>query len=169
MSEESKYNLTMIVYDGINFFKDGEWTLLEFKSIEEGRHTIGFLETLTNDEVDHWIRVQTFLKESNKSFNALKYNKKYSGKTTDYEHKHGNWKESPGAGPDCIQAMNVFEVQWSNCPVEVEDEVRKLWKDMEFGNDDYYFKWEEDDATYPVITAYLKSQGIDKCLIHWWW
>ena len=172
MTEETKYNLSMIVYDGINLFKDGEWTLLEFPSIEEGRHTIGFLETLTNEQIDHWIRVQTFLKESNQSFNALKYNKKYFGKTTAYEHKFNeDWKDSPGAGAECIQAMNVFEVQWSNCPAEVEKEVITLWKDMSFGNDWFYYTWDpiEDEENYPGVAAYLKSRSIGKCLIHWWW
>ena len=172
MSEETKYNLSMIVYDGINLFKDGEWTTLEFDSIEEGRHVIGFLETLSNEQIDHWIRVKTFLKESNRTFNALKYDKKYTGKTTAYEHKfNDDWKDSPGGGTDCIQAMNVFEVQWSNCPAEVETEVRKLWSNMSFGNDNYYYAWDpaDDDDTYPVIAAYLKSRSIGKCLIHWWW
>ena len=116
----------------------------------------------------------------------MKYNKKYTGKTTAYEHKFGeDWKESPGFGDECIEAMNVFEVQWSNCPDEVEKEVRQLWKDDDrLGNDAYYYSWDGenedsgdgsdldemcDQQRYPVIAAYLKSRGIEKCLIHWWW
>lgn len=174
MSEE-KYKLSMIVYDGINFFKNGEWTMLEFDSVDEGRHIIGFLETLTNEQVDHWIRVQTYLKGSNKTFNALKHNTKYSGETTDHatvSMVQDKWKENPGAGLDCIRAVNYFDVQWSNCPVEVEKEVKQIWRDYELGNDNYFFKWgdyDDEEETYPVVAEYLKSRGIEKCHIHWWW
>jgi len=181
---EKKYKLKMIVYDGINFFKDGTWTLLEFPSVEEGRNIIGFLETLSNEQVDHWIRVQMYLKESNKTFNALKFNKTYSGQTTCYPHlrsevaRDDKWKDTPFAGASAIYATNIFEVQWSNCPVEVADEVKRLWKeDDRLGNDAYYYSWESDETDgedsdinrYPIIAAYLKSQGITECLIHWWW
>ena len=65
----------------------------------------------------------------------------------------------------------IFNAQWTDCPTEVEDEVRKLWRDMEYGNDHYYYSWdsEEDGEDYPIIDEYLKSQDITKCLIHWWW
>lgn len=96
----------------------------------------------------------------------------YSGKTTCFEHKHNDWKNSKGAGPECIQTVTVFEVQWSNCPVEVQDEVRELWRDREYGNDHYYAKWDSDGELcdrYPIIAEYLKSKGVTNCLIHWWW
>lgn len=101
--------------------------------------------------------------------------KEYSGRTTCYEHKHGDiWRETPGAGKDCIQEKTVFEVQWSNCPVEVEKEVRRLWRENEYGNDVHYYSWndEDDDSDaegYPIIAEYLRSRGINRCLIHWWW
>ncbi len=82
------------------------------------------------------------------------------------------WKETPNSGPDCIQAVNLFDVQWSNCPVEVEAEVKQIWRDAELGNDVYIYKWDGDDIdpeSYPIVAAYLKSRGITKCLIHWWW
>lgn len=97
----------------------------------------------------------------------------YSGKTTCFAHKHGDsWKTSKGFGEDCIQQKTIFEVQWTNCPVEVQDEVRELWTQNGFGNDHYYAKWVDDgehEDAYPIISEYLKSRGIKECLIHWWW
>lgn len=96
----------------------------------------------------------------------------YSGKTTTFGHKFGDgWKSSKGAGNPCIQTETIFEVQWTNCPVEVAEEVKKLWRDNEFGNDHYYASWnsEEMSEDYPIITEFLKSQGVTKCLIHYWW
>lgn len=95
----------------------------------------------------------------------------YSGRTTAYEHKHPGWETRDGNETDCIQQKTVFEVQWSNCPVEVEAEVIRLWQDYNFGNDSHYFSWEseENEIYYPIIGAYLKSRNVTKCLIHWWW
>ena len=97
----------------------------------------------------------------------------YSGKTTCSEHKGDNdWSKTPNSGKECIQQTTIFEVQWSNCPIEVEKEVKRLWQDNELGNDHYYFAWnsdEENNDNYPIIDEYLKSKGITECLIHWWW
>lgn len=106
----------------------------------------------------------------------------YSGQTT---HHHGqqreSWRETPGAGKDCIQQVTVFNVQWSNCPVEVETEVRQLWRDNELGNDRYFYPWNDseeernengesqDSEEYPIIAEYLRSRGVTKCWIQWWW
>jgi hypothetical protein len=98
---------------------------------------------------------------------------KYSGRTTCYEHKHGDsWKNTKGAGNNCIKQVTLFDVQWSNCPVEVEEEVKKLWADNELGNDRYIFQWVGEDhieENYPIIAEYLKNRGITECIIHWWW
>lgn len=71
---------------------------------------------------------------------------------------------------DPITLQVIFEAQETNTPNEVSDEVRKLWRNMEFGNDDFYYSWNIEDADdYPVIDAFLRSRGITECLIHWWW
>ncbi|MBV5347781.1 hypothetical protein JZU46_06170 [bacterium] len=96
----------------------------------------------------------------------------YSGRTTAYAHKHEGWEtKGLNVGDDCIQQHTIFEAQWSNCPIEVEAEVKKLWSDREFGNDYYYAGWdgEEMGEDYPIIHEYLTSRGITECLIHWWW
>ena len=96
----------------------------------------------------------------------------YSGRTTAYAHKCADWQEKGlNVGEDCIQKRIIFEVQWSNCPIEVVAEVIMLWYDYEAGNDHCYLGWdgEEMEEDYPIINAYLASRGITKCLIHWWW
>ena len=97
----------------------------------------------------------------------------FSGRTTCYEHKF-NWEEKePNIGRECIQNVKFFDVQWSNCPTEVEDEVRKMWADFELGNDHYFIEWHEDlEEDYPIVSAFLKHKGLtndDKIIIHWWW
>lgn len=111
----------------------------------------------------------------------------YSGRTTALAHKQDDWQsvvlEHPI--PPAISQVTVFNAQWTDCPVEVEDEVKKLWHWQEFGNDNYYYSWDtnseywgEEDIdgssqtvgeAFPLIDEYLKSKGITKCLIHWWW
>lgn len=122
----------------------------------------------------------------------------FSGRTSAYLHKHIKWKDKdystmpkyltdgkldwnkvPHGEKSAIQATTIFEAQWSDCPVEVEEEVKQLWRDNELGNDTCYYNWnienenESDGADgkikYPLIRAYLKSKKIKKCLIHWWW
>ena len=121
----------------------------------------------------------------------------YSGRTTAFKHKSTKWKDMKDSkktinyeeNPDyltdgkldwnkvphgekpSIRNQIIFEVQWSDCPVEIAKEVHKLWVDAGYGNDHYYYSWEmvENEETYPVIAEYLKSKNITDCLIHWWW
>lgn len=110
----------------------------------------------------------------------------YSGRTTAHEHKFDDWAKKTIRNPTpAVQQVYVFNAQWTDCPVEVEAEVKQLWRDREFGNDNYYAKWDRDDDAgwteedgdenklfrekYPIIDEYLMSKGVEKCLIHWWW
>lgn len=71
-----------------------------------------------------------------------------------------------------IFTATIFEVPAYNSgvPDEVVEEVGRLWRDLEFGNDHYYWGWDgEDWDDYPLIRAYLQSRGINTCLIHYWW
>lgn len=88
------------------------------------------------------------------------------------EHKFNDWASKTPANPrPSIRQETIFEVQWSECPVEVEADVIKLWNDFRAGNDHWYLPWnsEEDGENYPLIDEYLKSKGVTQCLIHWWW
>lgn len=104
---------------------------------------------------------------------------------TYWEHKFDDWEtRSIESEHDCISTQIIFSVQWSNCPVEVEEEVVRLWQECELRNGSY-FDWdrsaehhiERDDEDYemslaehyPVIDGYLQSRGVSKCLIYWWW
>lgn len=71
-----------------------------------------------------------------------------------------------------IRKTVVLEATLTDCPEEVREEIFKLWQEMDFGNDYYYYPWRvdfEDDFTYPAIHSYLQAQGITECLIHFWW
>ena len=98
----------------------------------------------------------------------------YSGRTSAYEHKREDWEEHKGPFPSAITQQTVFHAQWTDCPVEVEDEVKKLWHDKELRNDDCFYHWdgsedESDRTDYPIIHEYLQSKGVTNCWIHWWW
>lgn len=73
---------------------------------------------------------------------------------------------------DHFFTATVFEVPAhdSGVPNEVVDEVRRLWSDLELGNDTHYWAFDgEDWNEYPLIRLYLQSRGINTCLIHYWW
>ena len=65
---------------------------------------------------------------------------------------------------------SVIVVNDTDCPDDVAEEIREeLWPDNELGNDVYYYswdkKWQEPDQ-YPKLYAFLESEGIEECLIH---
>lgn len=68
-----------------------------------------------------------------------------------------------------------FDVQWSDCPEYVEEEVANLWRDHELGNDYYMWKRTLDDEmfeSYPRIYFWLKHKGVaegEEVVVHWWW
>jgi hypothetical protein len=78
----------------------------------------------------------------------------YSGENTTCAHKwakqsaeeEGITKEewlknnTPADTKDCIQKVTFFDVQWSSCPVEVENVVKQLWRLYELGNDHYMLR-----------------------------
>jgi hypothetical protein len=97
---------------------------------------------------------------------------KYSGRTTSYSHKSDDWETKEPDGCEPFQQKIVFEVQWSKCPIEVKEEVKRLWSDNYLGNDYYYYNWnggKEEANEYPIIAKYLEENNIQKCLIRWWW
>lgn len=105
----------------------------------------------------------------------------YSGRTSAYEHKRNDWQEHKGPFKPAVSQITVFNAQWTDCPIEVEEEVKRLWADNELHNDNCYYSWSTDDPEndsgdefsdahkYPIIAEYLESKGIKTCLIHWWW
>lgn len=104
----------------------------------------------------------------------------FSGRTTCHPHKFGDWQNKKCDGKPCVRAIKLVDVQWSDCPVEIEEIVRKMWQSNELGNDHYVIKFKSfedleygiEADEYKLLTEYFESQGIkdgDECFIHWWW
>lgn len=73
---------------------------------------------------------------------------------------------------DPISFETVLDAQRGELPSEVKEQISELWGDNELGNDDCYFKFNtafEEAREYPIIAEYLKSRGVERCLIHYWW
>ncbi len=106
---------------------------------------------------------------------------KFSGRTTSLSHKVNNWKGKKANGKPCVRDIKLIDIQWSTCPVEIEDIVREMWQSRELGNDHYHLKfqgWEHlrdistSDEHFKIFKEYLESQGVkedDECFIYWWW
>lgn len=100
----------------------------------------------------------------------------WSGKTSSYHHK---WNDTPN--PDDVKEgfrqVFLLDAQWTTCPIEVENEVKKMWHEYECGNDNYYVRTRLNDIDkdkYPAIIQYITEQKPDidpseHILIHWWW
>lgn len=73
---------------------------------------------------------------------------------------------------DPISFVTILDGQSSGLPTEVKEQISDLWTDMELGNDGHYWDFNvdfEEGRDYPIIASYLRSRGVDKCKIHYWW
>ncbi len=83
-----------------------------------------------------------------------------------------------------MQQVWLFDVQWSDCPVEVAAEIRELWASEELNNGQYYawsagttvYDCDTDEEVpfeqvYPLIHWWItkNERANDTVLIHWWW
>lgn len=106
----------------------------------------------------------------------------YSGKTSAYEHKHGDsWKSNKFSGKPAVTTIKLINAQWTNMPVEVEDEVKELWRYCELGNDNYYWNgsieeldemmepYEDGDAFGIEVEYWIDRQPDNKDDDHWGW
>jgi hypothetical protein len=122
----------------------------------------------------------------------------WCGRTTLHKHKFNDWKDHSVTEEDKkgLRKVSFLDVQWSTCPVEVENQVRELWSDYTLGNDHSIIETsiselkemagdfsdeeelEEIKEDYKItktdaIVQYLKEQGItndeEEIIIHWWW
>lgn len=84
--------------------------------------------------------------------------------------------------PPALQTVQVLTSAGTDCPQDVQEDIARLWRDHEMGNDNWHFGWESgatsirSDGTevnmsraYPAIDRYLKARGVSDCLIHHWW
>lgn len=91
----------------------------------------------------------------------------------------------------------VLDAQWTDCPEEVEKEIKDLWRFHELGNDHYMLRrsisdlietsdqgfeveewdnvaveWKKAPLKVDNLISYLKDKGIsedEQVIIHWWW
>lgn len=79
-----------------------------------------------------------------------------------------------------ISTKIILNAQSTDLPDDIVDEIRGMWRAMEFGNDYYYVQFdvlyekkeqEEEDVIFytPLLIAYLEEHNVESCLIHWWW
>jgi hypothetical protein len=91
-----------------------------------------------------------------------------------------------------VRKQWVLDVQWSDCPKDVEEEVKKIWRDDDRLSNDvciskYYdedWTWDsrnsdfdeenhtQSDTRYPAIEKWLLKNGVpfgEEVWIHWWW
>lgn len=122
-----------------------------------------------------------------------------SGRTTLHKHKFNNWMENPIVDEDNkgVKKVWMLDAQWSTCPIEVEDQIKDLWRLWENGNDKYVIKttikdliedeelktlvekwdndignWVEIELKTDLVVSYLRENGVgdnETVLIHWWW
>ena len=89
----------------------------------------------------------------------------YSGKTASVHHK---WHDTPNPEdtPKGFSKIYILDAQWSDCPDEVVQEVRKYWKYYGFEDTIRIVKknlqWFKKDGKYPYIVDYVSSFGIDE-------
>lgn len=100
----------------------------------------------------------------------------YSGRTTAFVHEGKDWeKYGHNVGNECLDYYGAYGngfyiliVKWTNCPYEVLKEVRMLYQDC-YAKSGQPIWYDTEEGGYEVINDYLKSRGVDKCLIYWWW
>lgn len=108
----------------------------------------------------------------------------WSGKTSSYHHKIHDTPNPPTVRP-AIRKQWVLDAQWTDCPIEVYNEVKQIWiNDDELHNDiciakrtlEYFFECVDEKGNYmfPAIIQYLQEQipdlGLeDDIWIHFWW
>jgi hypothetical protein len=74
-----------------------------------------------------------------------------------------------------IKKVFFFDVQWSDCPRSVKEEVKHIWRDHDLGNDTYIYKTTLDEdlfEQYPRVYFWLKFNKVkegENVIIHWWW
>jgi hypothetical protein len=77
--------------------------------------------------------------------------------------------------PNSVYKQWYFNAQSTDCPIEVEDEVRNLWEEIGLGNDNYIYHTKVNQKlfkNYPKIYFWLKHKGVpnnEEVIIHWWW
>mgnify|MGYP003681990657 FL=1 len=94
-------------------------------------------------------------------------------KKVTWEHPINVTREE--GAPKSVRMQRVFDVQWSDCPLDVEENVKELWHERELYNDKYIAKFSHDDWDDPrweLIVGWLLLNDVERgetVWIHWWW
>jgi hypothetical protein len=102
---------------------------------------------------------------------------KWSGVTSCLAHKFDTTAKVPDNTPSGVRKVWLLDAQWSTCPIEVYEQVQRLWERNELGNDNYVDKTTIEyllatGAEVNAIVQYLREMGVgdeDKVFIHYWW
>ena len=108
----------------------------------------------------------------------------FSGKDTSY----GNKWDKLSDGHECLTKQWFFDVQWSNCPIEIAEIVKQMWIDddrlhndvciikgtLEDLNERYDSEWggESEKFVDCDLCAFLRLKGVkdgEIVIIHYWW
>jgi hypothetical protein len=100
---------------------------------------------------------------------------KWCGKTSSYHHKH-NDTPNPKETPKALVKTWVLNAQWSDCPIEVQKEVSRIYGDSDNLYNNSYWKMtlHELICDFPIIAQYFIEQDLgielgDTILINYWW
>lgn len=121
----------------------------------------------------------------------------FSGKTSSCHHKRNDTPNPVGVTKG-LREVKWLDAQWSDCPIEVENAVKRMWRWFELGNDDCFFRislkdiksYLEEDieevdqridgewvkvplnplpiAQY-ILSVYPDIDEDEQVYVHWWW
>ena len=88
----------------------------------------------------------------------------WSGRTSAYVHKHEPWQGADLSGtPNGVRKVYFLDAQWSTCPIEVEEQVKDLWRMYDLGNDRYMLRRSINDLLDDA------SPEAGNMVEHWHW
>lgn len=121
----------------------------------------------------------------------------FSGKTSSYHHK---WNDTPNpeGAEKGLREVKWLDAQWTDCPIEVEDAVKRMWEWFELGNDHCFFRislkdiksyLDKNDAEVRdrvdgewtmvplnplpiaqyILSVYPDIDEDEQVYVHWWW
>lgn len=135
----------------------------QLRDIKQWKDNISVLEELRDAPlfVDHYESKEQGLEYFNKELESC---------TTTTET--GSNKDSVRSS---VRNVKFFDVQWSDCPTFVLEDIKQIWSDFHLGNDDYIYKTALDDdlfERYPRVYFWLLHKDVkinEQVIIHWWW
>lgn len=85
----------------------------------------------------------------------------YSGRTSSHSHKFDGWESKKADGGPAVRTATVIEAQWSTMPIEVYEDVQRLWRYLDLGNDNYYWSFNMNDYRELMASTHEDRDDID--------